>query len=146
MLAVFIAVSSLDTAPMAPQVIKASKRTPGRNRGRGFHPLNDSRVGAGAIGNAGISGCVKYAFTRAIVVLTGFGTVWMSSPPSAMADPSGGDAKQESTGSQTTPDESESTNMAATSRGLKTRWRCVFLTKSPQTIPVKRIAPACSYG
>jgi hypothetical protein len=95
---------------MAQQVIEASTRTPGRNRGRSFHPPNDSRTGADALGSARISRYVKYAFTRAIIVLIGFGTVWMSSPPSATADPSGGDAKQESTGSQTTPDESESTN------------------------------------
>jgi Putative MetA-pathway of phenol degradation len=69
-----------------------------------------SRTGAGASGKARISGFAKYALTRAIFVPIGFGMAWISAPPPAMADPSGGDAKQELTGSQTTPDESDSTN------------------------------------
>ena len=69
-----------------------------------------SRIGAGPIGNARISRFVKYALTRTIIVLIGFGTVWISAPPAAMADPSGGDTKQESTGSQNAPDGSDSTN------------------------------------
>jgi hypothetical protein len=109
MLDVFIAVSSLDTAPMAQKVIEASTRVPCRNRGRGFHPRNDSRIGAGALGNARISGCVKYAFTRAIIVPIGFGMAWITAPP-AIAEPSSADAKQEATDSQNTPDGSDSTN------------------------------------
>lgn len=69
-----------------------------------------SRTGAGASGKARISGFAKYALTRAIFVPIGFGMAWLSAPPPAMADPSGGDAKQELTGSQTTSDESNSTN------------------------------------
>jgi hypothetical protein len=87
---------------MAQQVIEASTRTPGRNRGRGFHPLNDSRTGADPIGSARISGFVKYALTRAIIVPIGFGMPWISAPPPVMADPSGEDPRQGATGSQTT--------------------------------------------
>jgi hypothetical protein len=76
------------------------RKTPGR----------PSRIGARASGKARVSGCIRYAFARAIIVPVGFGTVWISLPPSAMADPSGGDAKQEPTGSQNAPDESDSTN------------------------------------
>jgi hypothetical protein len=69
-----------------------------------------SRIGAGASGKARISGFVKYALFRAIIVPIGFGMAWISAPPPAMADPSGGDAKQEATDSQDTPDGSDSTN------------------------------------
>jgi hypothetical protein len=94
---------------MAQKVIEASTRTPRRNRGRGFHPPNDSRIGAGALGNARISVCVKYAFTRAIIVPIGFGMAWITAPP-AIAEPSSANAKQEATDSQNAPDVSDSTN------------------------------------
>ena len=77
-----------------------------------------SRIGARASGKARVSG-IRYAFARAIIVPVGFGTVWISLPPSAMADPSGGDAKQEPTGSQNAPDESDSTNNGNDLYGLK---------------------------
>jgi hypothetical protein len=47
---------------------------------------------------------------RAIIFPFGFVTAWISAPASAIADPSGGDAKQEAPNSQDTSDASDNTN------------------------------------
>ena len=73
-------------------------------------PGTPSRIGARASGKARISGFVKYVLARTIIVRIGFGMAWISAPPPAMADPSGGDAKQGTTDSQNAPDGSDSTN------------------------------------
>jgi hypothetical protein len=90
---------------MAQQVIEASTRTPGRNRGRGFHPPNDSRVGAGANRKREDIPLRKVCFharnhspDRLRHGLDVFAAVRNGGP------------FRQSTGSQTTPDESESTN------------------------------------
>lgn len=73
-------------------------------------PGKPSRIGARASGKARISGFVKYALAHIIIVPIGFGMAWISAPPPAMADPSGGDAKEGTTDSQNAPDGSDSTN------------------------------------
>jgi hypothetical protein len=75
-------------------------KTPGK-------PLS---IGAAASGKSRVSRCVKYVLIRAIIFPIGFVATWISGSALAIADPSGGDAKQEATNSQDASDASDNAN------------------------------------
>jgi len=73
-------------------------------------PEKPLRLDANPNGKVSVSGYIKYALTRAIIVLIGFSAASIFALPVAMADPNTGDAKQEFTSSQNTLDDSDNAN------------------------------------
>jgi hypothetical protein len=75
---------------------------------------------------------MKYAFTRAVIIPIGFGMAWIFAPPAAMAEPSGGDAKQESTNSQDTSGASDTLILRLNSKlTFDDGWKLAMLAQVP---------------